>query len=169
MSAARAISAVGQDQGLLLLRLKILSGDGSSDVLAECIASMMSLSPRKSLEFVERFLDDPDEVISQSAALSLGQSHLPEALAILLARYEKCASEDRFAYLLPIAMTRLPESVTFLCAQAGETVKAAREIIKAMSIYRHDAAIVAKLRQSISIHNSPALNAELDKSFPPAS
>ncbi len=50
--AIRAIADAGRPEGVLLLRLKTLLGDKEIEVTGECFASLLSLDPARSVEFV---------------------------------------------------------------------------------------------------------------------
>jgi HEAT repeat protein len=82
IGAVRAVAASGLPGGVLLLRLKTLSGD-EPEVLGECFAALLRADPAKSLEFVAKFLDHREEAIAEAAALALGDSRLESAFAVL--------------------------------------------------------------------------------------
>ena len=48
----RALAANGGEAGVLLLRLKVLSGDAEAAVLGECFAGLLAAAPEKSVGFV---------------------------------------------------------------------------------------------------------------------
>ena len=116
-AAANALTYLADPAAESLLRLKVLTGDRDSGVIAECFTGLMSMSPKRSVDFVARYLDslsvrgDNVEAIIESAALALGGSHLPEALAKLISAYDHTYSSDtRRSLLLPIALIRSDEA-----------------------------------------------------------
>jgi HEAT repeat protein len=94
--AARAVAYSEREEGALLLRLKILSGDREEEVTCECINALGRLSGVKSLDFIERLMDRVHpETIQDAAAMAIGQMRRPAALAILLKHWESSIFPDR--------------------------------------------------------------------------
>jgi hypothetical protein len=154
--AARAIAYSGRDEGALLLRLKILSGDKVDDVTAECLLALGNLARTKALPFVRRYLDSPYPALAEAAAMALGEMRHESALAVLLEEWERNSmTESRKALTLPIALSRLPRSLEFLIQvveKQPEPVAAAA--IEALRIYRHDDATRARIQAAIDSRKS---------------
>ena len=68
MTAARACAYSERDEGLGMLRLRILAGD-EDDVIAECFTAMVRLSPAKGIPFVAGYLESSNEAWREAAAL----------------------------------------------------------------------------------------------------
>jgi HEAT repeat protein len=157
--AARAVAYTGWDKGALLLRLKILAGDREPEVTAECIVALAGLERVRALEFIKRFLGAADETISGAAALALGEMRHGSALKVLLEQWESDRSaEGRSELVLPIALSRLPESVEFL----AEVIRSADErvalaAVEALRIYRHDEAACTTIREAVEGRGSETL------------
>ena len=149
--AARAIAYSGRDEGALLLRLKILTGDREDVVVGECLLALSNLSRVRALPFIRRHLDDPNPTIAESAALAIGEMRDAAALEVLTDRWaHHPLAETREALALPIALSRLPRSVDFLLtAVAKEAESVAVRAVEALAIYRHDASIAAKVRAAV--------------------
>ena len=152
LMAARAIAySENADAGAPLLRMKILAGDQNPDVIAECFAGLMKLAPRKSIEFIGRFLDANDDDLRQAAILALGESRQPEAFEFLKQRYAGTFGAARKkSLLLAIAMTRLPQAIDFLLdviANADELV--VNEALEAMKLYRGDATVQQRIAEAL--------------------
>ncbi len=165
--AARAIAYSENDAGLPLLRMKVLAGDKSADVSGECFVAMLRLSPRKSVEFVARYVDSDDDDLKQLAILSLGESRLPAALNALTEHFRRAITGDeRKPLILAIALTRLPASVDFLIQViAEEHRQLGIEAIDAMKMYRTDATIRARIEATIEKRGEPELRRAFDRSF----
>ncbi|MDB5320785.1 MAG: hypothetical protein JWN40_2416 [Phycisphaerales bacterium] len=165
--AARAIAYSGRDEGALLLRLKILSGDKVDDVTAECLLALGNLARTKALPFVRRYLDSPYPALAEAAAMALGEMRHESALAVLLEEWERISlAESRKSLTLPIALARLPRSVEFLIdvvVKQPEPIAAAA--IEALRIYRHDDATRAKIQNALNARKSEALHALFEKLF----
>lgn len=57
---------------MLLLRLRVLTGDAEADVLGECFAGLLAASPDKSGPLVARYLDSEDGSIADAAVWMAG-------------------------------------------------------------------------------------------------
>lgn len=92
--AARAIAHGGSSESEHLLRLKILLGDVAPEVMGECFSGLLRLGAKKNLGRVVGFLDDSSEELASEAAIALGESRLPEALAALDKQLQRTSSAD---------------------------------------------------------------------------
>lgn len=165
--AARAIAYSENDAGVPLLRMKVLAGDQNSDVIGECFAALLRLSPRKTVEFVARYMDDDDEDLRQLAILILGESRLPAALNALTEQFHRALIGDqRKPIILAIALTRLPQSVDFLAQVISDEHKQlAIAAIDALKMYRTDAAIRARLADATEKRGDPEIRRAFDQAF----
>ncbi len=80
VGAVRALAANGGEAGVLLLRLKVLTGDPEAEILGECFAGLLVASPEKSVPFVSHYIDSPDSSLAEVAILALGGSRLQSCL-----------------------------------------------------------------------------------------
>lgn len=78
---ALAIANVGLPECVLLLRLKVLSGDPEAEVVGQCFLSLIDLAPEKSVAFVARFLESKSADVRFEAVSALAQARPREALA----------------------------------------------------------------------------------------
>ncbi len=165
--AARAIAYAGRDEGALLLRLKILTGDQIDDVTGECLIALAALSRTKSLSFIKKYLDSPSPALAESAAMAIGEMRDESALTILIEHWLRDPfPESRKSLALPIALSRLPRSLEFLLnivATESEAVSAAA--IEALLIYRHVDAARARIESAVASRNSPKITATYKKHF----
>jgi hypothetical protein len=147
IGAVRALAYSGREDAALVLRFKSLTGDDEPDVISECFAALFQLAPDRSLEFVGKFLDSSDEATRENAALAIGASRQPEALAMLRSHYSpRMWPGLRATLLLAIATVRSPEAVQFLLSVAEqETPEAAVDAVRALSMFRHDHELREKL------------------------
>lgn len=165
--AVRAIADSGSREGVLLLRFKALIGDKSTEVMSECFSALLRMSPAPSLPFVAQFLyDDADEVI-ESAALALGESHLPGALELLRKCWEATAEPERKrTLLLAIAMLRLDESLEFLLHRVDEdSQRPAMDALAALALYSRDETVRARIESIIAKRGSESLRTAFAREF----
>jgi hypothetical protein len=165
--APRAIAYAGRDEGALLLRLKILTGDALEDVTAECLLALGTLSRTKALDFIANYLDSPYEAIAQSAAMAIGEMRDESALTVLIERWEHAAQPDnRKTLALPIALSRLPRSLDFLLnIIATDTPAVAAAAIEALTIYRHVDSARSRVEAAVKERNDAQITAAYAKTF----
>lgn len=137
LGAVRALSLNGGEAGVLLLRLKLLTGDKDAEIVSECFSGLMSAAPEQSLAFVANYMDDNDEVIAEAAIWALGQSRQPAALPLLKEKWERTLDASlRKAVICAIAASRLEEASDYLCAQLNSVnVRTAGDILEALAKY----------------------------------
>lgn len=165
--AVRAISETGQYAGVLLLRYKTLIGDKDEEVIAECFAGLLRLTPAESLDFVASFLHfHPDEIVER-AALALGESRLAAALPLLRQAWEASVQATlRKTLLLAIAMLRQDEAVEFLLVRLAEDgEKSALDALAALALYSRDDSVRNRIQESLEQRRSATLQQAFEKDF----
>lgn len=85
IDAIRAIGALQSDNGIPLLRFKLLLGDMEPEVIGECCTALLLLRPEITLPMVVGVLDSGNPHICLEAACSLGESRRAEAFEPLRA------------------------------------------------------------------------------------
>jgi hypothetical protein len=165
-AAAEALGASGALAAIPLLRFKARVGDEEPEVVVECLSGLMSADPAESLDFVGGFLD-ADEEVAEGAALALGESRRPEALAILQKHWPRARPDEALGnvVLLAIAITRLPTAVDFLLEViANESESAAAGALSALAIHRHNPAIRDRVAAAVA-KKGPGLKKMFEKEF----
>jgi hypothetical protein len=167
MGAVRALAYSGRPEAVPLVRLKVLQPDPSVDVLGECFTALMAIAPESSLDFVAAYLDAPDAAVAEAAALALGESHQPAAIAALKSRWRPDAREPlRRALLTGLALARQETAFEFLfslAATAGE--KTAAEVLSALAIYRRDDRIRNRVASIVASSHSAQLQRTFEAEF----
>jgi hypothetical protein len=111
VEAVRAIAQLGEP---LLIRMKARLGDTSSAVMGQAFDSLLALEGEAAIPFVAGFLLRGND--REEAALSLGTSRQPGAVAILRDAWEQL--EDlREVLLRALSLTREEEALEFLLEQ----------------------------------------------------
>lgn len=87
--AARAIACTEPLAAEAVLCSKVLAGDPESEVTGDCFAGLLQVAPDEAPDFVAGFLDNPDPVVCELAALALGESRLDQTLGLLRERWEE--------------------------------------------------------------------------------
>lgn len=167
IAAAMAIGGVGGESAGLILRLKARVGDRDPDVLSECLAGLLTVNPRENLGVVCGFLDPRDEVRCEAAALALGKSRLPDALAPLAECWRRAAFLDVGPQvLLSIAMLRQPTAMDYLVGLvASESEKEALAALTALKMYSYDTKLRERLAEVVRQTGSRTIQARFERDF----
>ncbi|MBT3270762.1 hypothetical protein HN371_26710 [Candidatus Poribacteria bacterium] len=157
VGGVKALAHRGGLDAELLLRMKASSGDSHVDVTAECLTGLMAVEPDRSVEFVAAYLTAADEAIAEAAALALGESREPAALAALMDHRAGAimspGMED--AVLLAIALSRRDEAVDYLLdVTADDTPTNAARAVAALRIYAHDTAVAERVRSVVEVRDA---------------
>jgi hypothetical protein len=143
LGAIRALASNGGDAGVLLLRLKVLTGDAEPEVVGECFAGLLAAAPGRCLSFVASYVDDEDEATSGLAIWALGESRWLPAFEVLKEKWERAVDRaSRKILLAAIAAMRVEESIEFLRSLL-ETASSqtACDVVVALAIYKGNESI----------------------------
>ena len=137
IGAVRALATNGGEAGVLLLRLKALTGDAEPEVLGECFSGLLAAASEQSLAFVAKFMDDPEETTAEAAIWALGSSRLAAAVEVLREKWERTLQRaTRKVLLSALAAARLEESQAFLMSLLRDgNVQTASDVIVALAPY----------------------------------
>jgi HEAT repeat protein len=159
IGAVRAMAVNGGSAGALVLKLKILMGEGEPDVLAECFSGLLAAAPYQSLPLIARFIDSEDLEVAEAALLALGSSRLPEALDLLKDKLERTATGPlRRMALLAIAMIRSDAAVEFLLALLSDcTPTQAHDVIAALAFFRTNERVRSQVETVVALRNDKSV------------
>jgi len=105
--AVKALASNGGEAGILLLKLKVLTGDREADVLAECFSGLLAAAPERSASFVGQFVDSVDDGVAESAILALGESKDEGAFEVLKEKWQRTVGGPlRRVLLIAMASSR---------------------------------------------------------------
>jgi hypothetical protein len=151
IGAVRGLSVNGGEAGVLMLRLKVLTGDPEPAVIGECFAGLLAASPQKSVAFVGKYLDVDDDATREAATLALGESRLPAAYELLKEKWDRTAMlAEKKVLLVSMAASRLDDAIAFLISlveSAGMPIASAAG--EALSIYRRNERISKSVYKAI--------------------
>ncbi|MBZ5596080.1 MAG: HEAT repeat domain-containing protein [Acidobacteriia bacterium] len=166
IGAVRALAAAGHPATVPLLRLKVLAGDASADVMAESFIALLEVAPETSLGFVAGYLDSHDGALVEAAAIALGQSRKPEAIAVLKNKWAGAAETLRRAVLMGMAVARVDSAFEFLFSLVETAVeKNAAEAITALAMYRQDEGIRGRVESLVAQRKGTLLKRTLEAEF----
>ena len=155
IAAVRSLTCLVCETSELLLRLKVLMGDEEPQVLSECFAGLMSIVPKRSLDFVAGFLTASDLLVAEGAALALGESREIQAFEILRNYWEDSLNHEfKEMLLLPIALTRCDAAFDFLIDVVRcEYRDYASAALRALKAYADDNKQCKKIHQAVVSRN----------------
>ena len=166
VGAVRALSYSGQPASVPLLRFKVMVGDTSADVIAESFIALLEIAPETSLAFVAGYLDAGNPAIAEAAAVALGQSRQPEAIAALQQKWPGAEQTQRRALLMGLAVARDDAAFEFLFSLIESGVeKIAAEAIAALAMYRHDERIRSRVESLVERRKGTLLGRTLAAEF----
>lgn len=169
VGAVRALAASGQPATVPLLRFKVMAGDASADVIAESFFALLEVAPETSLDFVAAYLDSGGAAIAEAAAIALGQSRQPEAIAALKHKWPGAHETQRRALLTGLAVARDDSAFEFLFSVVETAIeKIAAEAITALALYRQDERIRSRVESLVEQREGTLLRRTLDAEFGPA-
>jgi HEAT repeat protein len=148
MDAVRALEQMNGDEAGLILRLKALAGDAEPSVLGQVFDSLLRLEGEAAVTFLAPFLDRDNEEVRDEAALALGASRLPAAVALLMASWLPAKSADFRAVLLrALSSSREEEALVFLLnlVRNGLT-RDAKQALEALELHKDSPEIAERLR-----------------------
>ncbi len=167
IDAARAIAQLAAIEGIPPLRLKALLGDAEPAVTGQCLASLLSLSPRGSLPFVAGFLTRGQPELRLEAAAALAASSEPESIAILKNYFDQEARVDVKRTLIGVlAGSPLPDAAELLLSilqNASATLAA--EAIAALANSRHRRELEPRAAAIMKSRADSTLAASFAKAF----
>ena len=167
IGAVRALAVNGGEAGVLLLRLKVLTGDTEPAVLAECFAGLLAASPEKSVAFVAKYIDASDESTAEAAMLALGESRLPAAYEVLREKWERTVlMPEKKVLLVAMAASKLDEAIAFLVSLVeSASMPIAAAAVKDLAIYRHNERVSKSVRAAVVTRQERALVVQFEQDF----
>src|SRR5262249_23768593 len=146
----------GLDEAAALLHLKALTGDKEADVLGACYRGLLRLLPGRYLPFVAQVLNEDEPGDPEAAALALGESRVPAALAVLREALDGVGrGRLRESVLLGIALLRSEEAIALLLSVVETApVEQAAAAISALALHRHEEALRARLVRIIEARDA---------------
>ena len=150
-----------------VLHLKVLTGDAEPDVLQSAYRGLLRLDPRRYLPMVAAALRAGEGAGAEAAALSLGESRLPEALPILREALGSAVAPDRRkSLLIAIAISRSDEAIDLLTKLVAEGPEGqAAAALEALALHRHDPRIAERAEKAALSRGSAKVLAALREHF----
>jgi len=150
IGAVRAFTVNGGSAGVLVLRLKALTGDPEPEVLVECFCGLLSAAPEHSINFVSAYMEADDSSTSDAAIWALGQSRLKSGFDRLREKWDRTAARSMRKTLLgAMAASRIEEANQFLYSMiaAGENGSDAGDAFEALSAYKSPDSITRAIQE----------------------
>ena len=167
IGAIRALATNGGEAGVLLLKLKILTGDPEPEVLAECFGQLLAASSDKAVSFVAQYIDSDDPAKLEAAILALGESRLPSAFAILNEKWSRTVdAPTRKLLLAAMASSRLEEAIELLISVVKDAaVPTSILALEALGPYRNSERVSRSVSEAVVQRNNKALTQAFETYF----
>ncbi len=166
--AARALQELDGMEAALLLRLKARMGDREASVTGQVLESLLGIEREDAVSFVTEFLASRDEELREEAALSLGASRLPAAIAALIEQWRRNhASETSQALLRGISASRQQIAIDFLLdlvRNAGE--HEALAALQVLELHRESAEIRKQIEVAVEKRGESGIRNAFRQRFP---
>jgi HEAT repeat protein len=166
--AVRAIGCANPQSAEALLRFKLLVGDPEPEVLGDCFAALLAVSPEHCLDLIAGYISYGGGAASELAALALGESRLPEALKQLQQVWDSTPLSDevRRAVLRAAALHRSDAAFDWLLSIVQEGGAAGAEAaIDALSTYKHNAKLTQRVREALAARGNDRLAAHFERAW----
>ena len=153
--AVYAIADVGHECVIPLLRVKIQCGDVEAEVTGACFSALLRLTRQDSVPFVARYLRSSDEQLASEAAASLGESGLPEAIAVLIETYQRTSDADlKESLLVSLGLSRQTQAVDFLISLLNPITNFSEPTLRALAPLRFYSDIRNRVQMTVEATNN---------------
>jgi HEAT repeat protein len=166
--AARALGGSGSLAAIPLLRYKARLGDREPEIMGECFAALLTLSPTTGLPFVAGFLKRGNSAVQEAAAFALAESRRPEAFTSLKDFWPQAPSDLRESVLLAVAMLRLPAALDFLVDIVRRKDPNSCAALSALAIHRHQIKVRENAAAAVAANGEPRVQQWFRMKFPVA-
>lgn len=159
VTRAEAASAMGQsglDGAAAALHMLAIQGDSEADVMGAVYKGLLTLFPHRYLPLVKEALESETEARMEAAALALGESRAPGALAALTEVLRRAPSlRASETLMLGISLLRSDEALSFLIGHVAEaSEKQALAALAALSLHKHDQGVRERLQKAVKERGS---------------
>lgn len=167
IGAVKALATNGGEAGVLLLKLKVYTGDREPEVMGECFTGLLAAAPERTTSLVGEYVDSTDEAVAEAAILALGESKDERAFEILKDKWQRTvAGPLREVLLVAMACSRLEPAIAYLLAIIGEaSPKAAAQAIEALAPYRSSERIRSSLQKIVEERNERVMSEAFTRHF----
>jgi len=153
IGAVRAISSANPHEAEVLLRFKVLIGDSDAEVIAECFTALLAIAPEQCVELVAQYLASQSDALREYAALALGESRHPQALAQLRAAWEQVyvTREARITLARAAALHRTDAAFEWLLFVIEHEARAHADIaVDALSVYERNLKLGERVQAALA-------------------
>ena len=160
VETVRAMAQLGE-LAIPVLRLRALIPGEDPEVVSACFRALLEIDPSSAIAFVARFLEQADDTAAE-AAFALAETHSPQALQAFTELHcnpVRWAGDPWFAGILltSIALTRLPEAVSYLIGLIEREEREAPVAIEALAKIASNGDVRERLTRTVEEIGSPRL------------
>ncbi|MEM6994963.1 MAG: hypothetical protein AAF721_30905 [Myxococcota bacterium] len=168
LAALRALSACNQPEAAEpLLRLRLELGDEDPEVLSDCMAALLEVSPAENLAVVGARLRGADATAAEAAALALGTSRVAGAFEVLRDHLqEDFVSDRRRTLFVALAMLRSDVAWQYLIEvimDGGEGAPA--DAIDALATFKEHGGLRERVEAAAMDRGDAEIQAHFERAF----
>ncbi|WP_295383875.1 hypothetical protein [uncultured Thiodictyon sp.] len=152
-----------------VLRTKAQAGDAEPEVAGACLLALLRLDAAPCAAFVGEFLDRDDATLRELAALALGESRLPEALAQLRQRWDAAPYKGRTQQVLlkGAVLHRSEAAFDWLLALVADGERRIAELVlRELAMYRGNDRLRGRLADALARRGDEDLTALFQRVWP---
>jgi HEAT repeat protein len=167
MGAVKALATNGGEAGVLLLKLKVYTGDPEPEVLGECFTGLLAAAPERSINLVGEYVDSEDDAIAEAAILALGESKNARAFELLKDKWQRTVGGAlRQVLLVAMACSRLEAAIAYLLVIVGEAnPRTSAQAIEALAPYRSSERIQSSLQKIVQERDEKVVTDAFARNF----
>ncbi len=145
---AEALGAIGSEAATAALYAKLLARDEDPNVMGALMRVLLRNNPAFFFPVVVSHLDDANETVAELAAVALGESRMPGALAPLSSRAAAISPRRLPSLLIAIALLRSDEAADYLAGLLASAKPAvALQAVGALKLFRDSPSLEKRVRQ----------------------
>jgi hypothetical protein len=167
--AARALGELSGVEAALLLRLKARMGDREPAITGQVLEALLDIEGNAGVPFVAEFLTSAEEELREEAALAMGASRLPAAMAALIDAWTQRGNREMGgAILRGLSASRQGSAIEFLCSliHKGRNDEALAAL-DALHLHRDSAEICRQIAQAVDSRGERTVREEYVRRFGP--
>jgi hypothetical protein len=167
LGAVKALATNGGEAGVLLLKLKVHTGDSEPEVMGECFTGLLAADPDRSLSLVAKYVDDEDEALAEAAILALGQSKDERAFEVLKEKWQRTVGGPlRQVLLVAMALSRLEPAIAYLLSIVEDSnPRTAAQAMEALASYRSSERVRSSLAKIVEERNERLITEAFARHF----
>ncbi|MDB5391756.1 MAG: hypothetical protein JWM11_7402 [Planctomycetaceae bacterium] len=164
--AAQAMADTRREEAIPILRLMLGLSESNSEVMGACMTGLLALAPQDYVPLVAAYLDSETEDVVLEAAAALGTCSRPEAVAALIAAWNRGADPElQESLLISMGLSREPAGFDFLTSLIKSNTRDSEIDLNAMKQLCVYPDLCQKVRDAVLQSRSPLLQGLFERRY----